>query len=423
VKVLLLAECVTLAHLARPLALVDRWQTERAAGVAHADVQWVLARDPRSARFCTGFPGEQVDLASLDPARFVERLARGQAVYRGDELDAQVQADLALYADLRPDLVIGDFRLSMAVSARRAGLPCATLCNAYWVPGTPVRPVLPVLPWTSWVPLSLAQRLFDRVQPWAFAAHARTFRDWRARQGLHPGGLDLRAAYTDADRRWVTDAAALFPDLGQDRAVRRIGPLTWSAGGVPDGELAQRLQAVDPAPLVYVSMGSSGRADVLPLIARALLAQGCRVVMSSAGLDPARLGVDTTRLHVAPYVPAQAVIDRASLVVCNGGSLSVYQALDAGVPLIGIASNLDQFLSMAPVVARGAGTLLRADRLTLPALTQAVRHGLEAPSGPGGSGGPGQPGWPQAARTLARSLAAERLQRPAVQALLDDLGR
>ena len=82
-----------------------------------------------------------------------------------------------------------------------------------------------------------------------------------------------------------------------------------SAGGAPSAPLAQLLQASDPAPLVYVSMGSSGRADLLPLIARALLERGCRVVMSSAGVDPRQLGVDTARLHVAPYVPAQAVID------------------------------------------------------------------------------------------------------------------
>lgn len=412
-RVLLLAECVTLAHLARPLALVARWMAERQTSGGTADVQWVLARDPRSARFCASFPGRQVDLPSLDPARFIARLARGQPVYQGHELDEQVRADRRIYDTVRPDLVIGDFRLSMAVSARLAGLRCATLCNAYWLPGTPVRPVLPVLPWTPWVPLGLAQRLFDRVHPAVFALHAQTFRAWRVRHGLPPGPHDLRAAYTDADQCWVADAAVLFPALGDDARVRRVGPLTWSTGDVPQDALAAFLATPSPAPLVYVSMGSSGQSRALPVIARALLARGCRVVVSSAGLDPAALGLADPRLHVAPYVPAQAVIDRASLVVCNGGSLSVYQALDAGVPLIGVAGNLDQFLSMAPLVAQGAGALLRADRLEEATFTAALQRCLPVDAGPSRVG--------DRARQLSARLAAERRQQPRVQALLDGL--
>jgi UDP:flavonoid glycosyltransferase YjiC (YdhE family) len=50
------------------------------------------------------------------------------------------------------------------------------------------------------------------------------------------------------------------------------------------------------------------------------------------------------------------------LVICNGGSPTSQQALAAGVPVIGIASNLDQFLNMQAIEAAGAGVLSRADR-------------------------------------------------------------
>ena len=46
-----------------------------------------------------------------------------------------------------------------------------------------------------------------------------------------------------------------------------------------------------------------------------------------------------------------------------GGSPTSQQALAAGVPVLGIASDMDQFLNMAAVVNADVGVLLRADRL------------------------------------------------------------
>ena len=60
-------------------------------------------------------------------------------------------------------------------------------------------------------------------------------------------------------------------------------------------------------------------------------------------------------------------------MVCNGGSLAVQQALAAGVPVLGVASNMDQFLNMAPVVSAGAGRLLRADRLSVERVREACQ--------------------------------------------------
>jgi UDP:flavonoid glycosyltransferase YjiC (YdhE family) len=51
-------------------------------------------------------------------------------------------------------------------------------------------------------------------------------------------------------------------------------------------------------------------------------------------------------------------------VVTNGGSASSYQALAAGVPVLGIPSNLDQYLSMHAITAAGAGLMLRSGSLT-----------------------------------------------------------
>ena len=63
--------------------------------------------------------------------------ARGicnRSVAPGIALRAYVDDDLALLEAVRPDVVIGDFRLSLSVSARVAGIPYVNVTNAYWSP-------------------------------------------------------------------------------------------------------------------------------------------------------------------------------------------------------------------------------------------------------------------------------------------------
>jgi UDP:flavonoid glycosyltransferase YjiC (YdhE family) len=84
------------------------------------------------------------------------------------------------------------------------------------------------------------------------------------------------------------------------------------------------------------------------------------------------LGGDGRGLFVADYLPGGDAASRAEIVICNGGSPTASQALAAGRPVLGLCSNLDQFLNMRAVHARGAGVALRADRLTRTAFEKAV---------------------------------------------------
>ena len=62
-------------------------------------------------------------LASQPPSAFVEALARGRPLYAAQTLRDYVQDDLRLLAAHRPDAVIGDFRLSLSISAGHARFP------------------------------------------------------------------------------------------------------------------------------------------------------------------------------------------------------------------------------------------------------------------------------------------------------------
>jgi UDP:flavonoid glycosyltransferase YjiC (YdhE family) len=62
------------------------------------------------------------------------------------------------------------------------------------------------------------------------------------------------------------------------------------------------------------------------------------------------------------------MVKHAGLVICNGGSPATQQALAEGVPVLGIARNMDQLLNMNFVVASGAGLRLRSDEVNIPRL-------------------------------------------------------
>ena len=63
-------------------------------------------------------------------------------------------------------------------------------------------------------------------------------------------------------------------------------------------------------------------------------------------------------------------------MVCNGGNLTAYQALAGGTPVLGIAGNLDQFLSMQGFEHAGLGRTLRADRFDATELRATVQSML-----------------------------------------------
>ncbi len=367
-KLLFFAEAVTLAHVARPVALA------RQLDAAHYDI--AIACAPSHARFVQGGPWATLPLHSLEPARFHAALAEGRPVYGLDTLSAYVDEDRALIEQHRPDAVIGDFRLSLAVSARLAQVPYLAIANAYWTPLAPPRFPMPVLPLSRALPLPLARALFALGRPFVFPGHCQPMNRLRQRHGLPGYGSDLRRVYSDADHLLLPDAPALFADITPGAHASWIGPLAW-APTLPLPAWWAETEAPG-APWVYVTLGSSGPPLALQQVLEALAGQAVRVMASTAGGPvPAHVPANA---RLADYLPGDAAAARSQLMVCNGGSLGTQQALAAGVPVLGLASNMDQFLNMAPIEAAGAGLTLRTDRLGGPAIVAASQQLLAAPA-------------------------------------------
>ena len=349
-KILLMAHDVTLAHLGRPLQL---------ANYLIADGHDVtLAASSESSRFLSGFPGRVHTLAPTGKARFIENLAKGRPVFDFESLKRFTEEDEGLLTTLRPDLVIGDFRLTLSISARRQRLPYATITNAYWSPAFTPRFVVPNLPMVKFLGVRLSQRLFDLVRPLAFAYHALPMNALRRHYGMPSLGPDLRRIYTDADLALFSDLPEVYgmaDDLTHSGTF--LGPINWS----PDIPLPDWWNELDESrPIVYITLGSSGANELLFPLLDGLRQLNAQLVVSSAG---GPLPTLEGQIFCADYLPGDAATARADLVVCNGGSPTSYQALTRGVPVLGIPGNMDQFLNMHFLEKAGVGLSLRGQNL------------------------------------------------------------
>ena len=190
-----------------------------------------------------------------------------------------------------------------------------------------------------------------------------------------------------------------FPD------TRRVRDATAGSRPLPDWWGRSR------APLVYVTFGTvlgymSIAADVFRTALKAVHDLDARVLLTVGhALDPAALGPQPASVHIEPWVDQADVFPQADLVVCHGGSGTVFGALAAGVPIVVVPVFADQFENGRRVARAGAGVMVGSDSApdrqrrviddrAAPDLRRAIQHVLNSPD------------YRVQARTIAKEMAA-----------------
>ena len=370
-RILFVAEAVTLAQVVRLGTLARAVPpTEFEVHFASASTAW--------ARLEGGNPVRH-PLRSITPVQMERSLRLGTRLYSRPMLSAYLEDDLRLLDRVEPDLVVGDLRWTLPTAAALRGVPSATLINAYWSPYA-VRGAIPVPPH----PLvrvfgeKRVARALPRVMPWILRQFARPLDAVRAARGLPPLG-DLLRLLTDGT--WVLhpDAPELVPTTGLPPHHLFLGPVLWQ----PDVPLPPGWPAPGGPPVVYVTLGSSGPSHLLSSIIAELARLPIRLLVATAGR--ARIGPVPANVLVADYLPGNAAVERASVVVTNGGSSTGYQALACGRPVVGVPWNLDQLLASQAVESAGAGSSVRASRPGIRQLASRVEAALEGAHSSGAS--------------------------------------
>jgi UDP:flavonoid glycosyltransferase YjiC (YdhE family) len=283
-------------------------------------------------------------------------------VYTKAVLAKYVADDLRLYETIRPDVVVSAVRFSAAISAPVFGVPCASVITPYYTYWTrrstgrewflPVvdYPILRLLPTSiANVPMSSALRYI-----------AAPVNELRRENGL-PALGDFLDVMIWGDRVLFPDDPLITPLTYQAPHETFLGPLLWS------------LQILLPPcwdelgrdrPMVFATLGSNGAAHAVRPVLEALGGMDVDVVLSAAGdTVPKHL---PPNVHVVDMIPGDLAARKASVVVCNAGAGTGYQALAEGTPIVGIRAGPDQFLAATAIRDAGGGLLMRASTVTPP---------------------------------------------------------
>lgn len=347
-RVLFMPASSSLAHVGRLVRLAQALDPET------YDVTFACDKsDHRFVPSCF----QRREASSLSPDEFRRRLEKGIPLIDAPFLKIQVEEDLRLLREGHAELVVGDFRPSLSISAPLAHIPYMNVVNALWSPWNRESFQVPALPDSAplkWLGSRWGRPLTDTLLiPLFFNLHSRAFNKVRREGGLPPLPNDLRHVYTAGDFTAYPDLATLFPTPGAPSTHRHIGPILWK----PDLPLPEWWSKIpSDKPLVYLTAGSTGQTRSFEKTVEALL--DFPVVVAVATAERATVQRVPGRVFVADYLPGDEVSRRATLVINNGGSGGVYQALAAGVPVLGIAANMDQCMVMKSVVHAGAGMLV-----------------------------------------------------------------
>lgn len=364
-RILFVVEAITLSQVVRLLTLAERLDRAR------YDV--FFASGPFDDVAFAGASLEPLPLFTIDRQRALKKIDRGDRLYETSVLRRYVDEELALFDRVRPDFVVGDLRLSLAVSTRRFGVKFATLINAYFSPFG-VRDSFPVPehPIVSLLGVKRATQYWPKALPLAFAHFVAPLDELRAHHGMPRSG-GLLEALGDGDFTLYPDVPELCPTRDLPAAHRYLGPILWSPP-VPPPLIPPELAG--DRPLVYVTVGSSGPRSGLDALLRVIGEFPVTALVATAG----RFEIEKPppNVVVVRFTPGAEVARRASFVVTNGGASTSYQALAEGKPVLGLPSNLDQYLAMTAIERAHAGRLVRSGEATPTAVRRALVELLES---------------------------------------------
>ncbi|NBC34131.1 MAG: glycosyl transferase family 1 [Alphaproteobacteria bacterium] len=377
-RVLFIGEAITLSHIARPAVLATSLPADRYEAFFACD---------RGAFRLVG------DLGSVQPIELDSRMANvdlenfvnfRQEFFDFKTLDHYIQEDTRLFREYRPDVVVGDMRLSLMFSARLAGIPYVNIQNCHWHPRSGVNLRLPANPFSAVIGDAAATLVVNMLAPAATV----NYNLLSMKYGVPAPGPDFRTILCSGDYLLFPDIPEWSPLPQPPANAAYVGPLVWAPGVAPP----DWWDTLDPdRPTIYVSLGSSGQVRLLRAILEALAGLGFQVIAATASRS--ELGALPANVFAAAYVDGIQAAARSQLAICNGGSMSGPQALSVGCPIIGITSNMDQAAFMQQVARTGAGVEITEAGFNLDGLTQRVREMT------------GNPGYRQAALRLKAAIA------------------
>lgn len=363
-RILFFAEVTSLAHFMRPLVIAKALKEE-----GHDILFLTTNKEFVPLDQLKDIPHDFLK-SPVTPAVFREAIETAGHPYTKEILDDYLSQDLSFIESFKPDLIVGDMRLSLYVASAKTKIPFINISNSYWDSSAIIPTRLPVKRNSSLKDTKINRFFGKLLKPLIMNHFAKPFNAFAKGHGVPAYGN-----YTDV---LTKGTYTLYCDDGDllrftsDLAGKKImGPLLYDM----DMPLPEELSKPREKKRIFLSLGSSGPHSVLKDLVEVLKDLDVEVVLcSTVDLDRSGLGEKFKIYKFLPYQKASAISD---LVVCNGGSSIVYSSLVSGVPALMIPLNFDQVVFSSIAEENGLGLVLRFDEFTKTNFKKAVEKALQ----------------------------------------------
>jgi len=344
-KALFVPFAPSLAHVSRCLAVAEAWRKRGHTATFAVGVERVALVE--AAGFNT-FPVPEV-------TGEVFRTDRGwmTSKYFSDNLEAE----RTIIAEIEPDVIVFDFRLTTSLAARLTGLTSVSILHGNALrlaldPYASARLLIGDVPehiGTAGLRFRVMRFLFPVVFQLVMRIVARRFAPLLKMHGYPPVRSPFELML--GDERLAADLPDFLPPTLPPH-THVVGPLVWSGWEQP----TPWLNEFDERPLIYVTVGSTVDAQTtLAKIIDALRDGIYNVVISTGSLSVPSNPTLPSHIRIFPTVPGATVAQRSVAVIHLGGHETLMQALAAGVPSLMLPVNPDQVLVAQQAQALGIG--------------------------------------------------------------------
>jgi len=371
-RIVALPNAHALAHVSRLLeiAKVLRQRGHEVLFAGHGKYLQVASWDDFATRELPYITVEQVVHAV--------RTQKLWELYREQELKGFIAAELALFAEYQPDLVLIDNRPTARTSADKAGLNSASVLNVHM---SNYRSI----PFFSYVQLAgklrlpglnLVDRLENRIEN---AVYDRLVMGGLNRVRRKMGLAPLYAYEHEEGNKlsFLADIPEFNPVTRLPEQVRYIGPMTWR-NTLPAPSCLEHLQP--DRPTAYFTLGSEGLEELVMQLG-VLAERGIQVVVAAGAADLSQVQAPAG-VFLEQYINTDLLLPHCDLVCCHGGNGTLYQALAHGLPCVVVATHAEQHYGGKRIQQLGLGrstTLKQLRKQGMSSLVESVRQVLDTP--------------------------------------------
>lgn len=272
-------------------------------------------------------------------------------------INSLFQAQLKIVEEYKPDILVSDTSLTLPMLGEYFNIPVVSIQNAYTSNlYDDIRPIPYVhkgykyqflMPEPTWVKiLKTAERASMKFVHRPFAKLRKTL-DLSKKQWL----LDE----FEGDFNLICDLPALFPVKNLPDQFYAVGPALYHSRQ-EESDLLTWISQGD-TPIVYVSLGSSGRRVSLDFL-NDEAAKLYRFIVSGAKPVQSRDNV-----YYQKFVNFDAIKQHVKLYVSHGGNGSIYQAIAAKIPLLVMPAFFEQEWNAHRVKATNIGVVLHPNEM------------------------------------------------------------